>query len=172
MITLLTTIIDKTNEAIGKTVRWLLILMVFGTFANVVWRYVFEKYSIPLNESVIIMNSMVFMLGAAYALQTNQHVRVDVFYEKFSIKKKAVADLIGTIFFLLPMCGFLLYSSWGYALSSWQIHEASANTGGLPGLYLVKTIIPLTAFLMFLQGLSDIVSNIKKIKRLKTEEVN
>lgn len=164
MINLITTVISKANEYIGKTVRWLLLLMVFGTFANVVWRYVFEKYSIPLNESVIIMNSMVFMLGAAYALQTNQHVRVDVFYAKFSDKQKAVADLLGTIFFLLPMCGFLLYASWGYALSSWQIHESSASTGGLPGLYLVKTIIPLTALLMLLQGMVEIVANFKKIR--------
>lgn len=163
MFTTLATIINKTNEIIGKTIKWLLLFMVFATFVNVVWRYVFEKYSIPLNESVIIMNSMVFMLGAAYALQTNQHVRVDVLYTKFSLKQKALADLIGTVVFLLPVCGFLLYSSWGYAAASWQIHEASANTGGLPGLYWVKSIIPLTAILMLLQGVADIIANIKKL---------
>ncbi len=164
MINKLVSGINKTNEYIGRTVKWLLIFMVLATFANVVWRYVFEKYSIPMNESVIIMNSMVFMLGAAYALQTNQHVRVDVFYARFSDKQKAVADLIGTVLFLMPTCGFLLYSSWGYALSSWHIFESSPNTGGLPGLFLVKSIIPLTALLMILQGISDIVTNIKKIK--------
>lgn len=167
MINLLIAIIMKTNEYIGKTVRWLILLMVFGTFANVIWRYLFEKYSIPLNESVIIMNSMIFMLGAAYALQKNEHVRVDVFYANFSPRKKAMADLFGTTVFLLPMCGFLLYSSWDYALSSWHVYETSPNTGGLPGLYLVKSIIPLTALLMILQGVADIITNIKKIRGAK-----
>ncbi len=156
--------ISKVNELIGQLVRWLIVIMVVGTFANVVWRYVFDKYSIPLNESVIIMNSMVFMLGAAYALQTNQHVRVDVFYAYFSDKKKAMVDLFGTVCFLIPMFLFLLVYSWGYVTDSWHVKEASPNTGGLPGFYLVKTIIPATCILMLLQALADIVNNINKIR--------
>lgn len=157
-------ILDSFIKLIGAAVSWLVLLMVLGTLYNVVARYWFAQYSIPLEEVVRIMNAMVFLLAAPLLLQLDQHVRVDVFYTHFSEKKQAIVDLFGTLIFLFPVCGFIIYYSWQYVLSSWQQNEASAQTGGLPALYLVKTLIVLVAVLLILQGLSLVVKHIKCIK--------
>ncbi len=149
--------IDKLNQFIGNAVAWLVILMVLGTLYNVVARYYFEHYSIPLGEAVIIMNAMVFLLAAPLLLHLDQHVRVDVFYSRLSARKQAIVDLLGTLFLLLPLCGFIIFYSWHYVMSSWQQLEESGQTGGLPGLYLFKSLIVIVAVLMFLQGLSMLV---------------
>lgn len=149
--------IDKLNQLIGHAVAWLVILMVFGTLYNVVARYYFEQYSIPLGELIIIMNAVVFMLAAPLLLYADQHVRVDVFYASFSTRIQAIVDFLGTLFLLMPFCGFVIYYSWQYVASSWIQLEASGQTGGLEGLYLVKSLIILVAVLLILQGLSLLV---------------
>lgn len=159
--------IDKLNEWIGNAVAWLVLLMVLGTLYNVVARYFFEQYSIPLGEAVIIMNAMVFMLAAPLLLRLDQHVRVDVFYSRFSPRGKAVVDLFGTLFLLFPLCGFILFYSWHYVVSSWQQHEESAQTGGLPALYLVKSLIIVMAVLLILQGISILVYKWRVIRNPK-----
>lgn len=156
--------IDKLNRFIGNAVAWLVILMVFGTLYNVVARYYFEQYSIPLGELVIIMNAMVFLLAAPLLLYADQHVRVDVFYSRFSIRKKALVDFLGTLFFLLPLCGFILYYSWQYVSSSWKQLEGSGQTGGLEGLFLVKSLIIVVAVLLILQGFSMLAHKLQTIR--------
>lgn len=159
--------IDKINEIIGNAVAWLVLLMVVGTLYNVIGRYFFEHYSIPLGELVIIMNAMVFMLAAPLLLASDQHVRVDVFYSHFSTRKQAVVDFLGTLFLLFPLCGFIAFYSWNYVASSWQYKEASKETGGLEGLYLVKSLIILMVVLMIIQGLSLLVHKAKLVKNPK-----
>lgn len=161
--------IDKLNRRIGHAVAWLVIFMVFGTLYNVVARYYFEQYSIPLGELVIIMNAMVFMLAAPLLLYADQHVRVDVFYSRFSARQKATVDFLGTLFFLLPLCGFIIYYSWGYVSNSWAQREASGQTGGLEGLFLVKSLIIIVAVLLILQGLSIMVHKWQRIRQPKTD---
>ncbi len=156
--------IDKLNRTIGNAVAWLVVLMVFGTLYNVVARYYFGQYSIPLGELVIIMNDMVFMLAVPLLLHLDQHVRVDVFYSNFSTKKQAIIDFLGTLFLLFPLCGFILYYSLGYVISSWGQKEGSQQTGGLEGLYLVKSIIIVMVILLILQGLSLLVKKFLLIK--------
>lgn len=157
-------LIDKLNRFIGNAVAWLVLLMVIGTLYNVIARYYFEHYSIPLGEAVIIMNASVFLLAAPLLLKLDQHVRVDVFYSRMSSRQQAIVDFLGTLFLLLPLCGFIIFYSWRYVIASWQQLEESAQTGGLPGLFLFKTLIIIVAVLLFLQGLSIMVHKFRQIK--------
>lgn len=160
--------IDKLTQFIGNAVAWLVLFMVFGTLYNVIARYYFEHYSIPLGEAVVIMNAMVFLLAAPLLLQLDQHVRVDVFYSRMSARQKATVDFGGTLFLLLPLCGFIVFYSWVYVTSSWKQLEESGQTGGLPGLYLFKTLIIVVAVLLFLQGLSIMIQKLNDIKSTTT----
>ena len=148
--------LDAVNELIGSSVSWLTLFMMFITCLIVVARYVFNLGSIALQETVMYMHGMVFMLGIGYTLKHQGHVRVDIFYEKLSIRKKALIDLFGTLVFLLPIGLFILLSSLNYVFFSWSLSESSAQPGGLPGVFLLKTLIPLMAFLLVLQGLAEI----------------
>ncbi len=164
-------IIDNINRWIGAAVAWLTLLMVLGTLYNVVTRSLLQQYSMGLGEVVGIMNNMVFLLAAPLLLQLDQHVRVDVFYSRMSSQKKALVDLLGTIFMLLPFCGFILYYSWGYVLASWQQNEASRQTDGLPALYLVKTLILIFAVLLVLQGIAIILKKWHLLRSHNAETV-
>ena len=130
--------------------------MVFTTCLVVVLRYIFNVGSIALQESVMYMHATVFMLGIGYTLKHQGHVRVDIFYEKFSIRTRAIVDLLGTLFFLLPLGIFFLLGSLNYVSFSWSLLESSAQPGGLPGIFLLKTLIPLMAGLLLIQGLAEI----------------
>jgi len=155
--------ISQISEWIGKTIAWLTLGMVLVTFIVVVMRYVFNEGSIALQESVIYMHAIVFMLGAAYTLNHDGHVRVDIFYGRMSLRKKAMTNLFGNIFFLIPVCGFILWSSWEYVLDAWEIKESSREAGGLPWVYLLKTSIIFMGCLLILQSIANILSNIADI---------
>ncbi len=153
-------IINAVNEWIGKTISWLTLAMVITTFIIVVLRYAFDLGWIALQESVSYMHAIIFMLGAAYTLKHNAHVRVDILYQRYSIKTQAWIDCIGTLLLLMPFTGFIIWSSWEYVADSWAIKEGSRNSGGLPGVYLLKTSIILMAGLLILQSLSLFLQNL------------
>lgn len=153
-------LIDGISIAVGKTTAWLTLAMVLLTTYLVVMRYVFNSTSIALQELVLYMHASVFMLGAAYALQSDQHVRVDVLYRGLSSRKKAVLDIIGTLCFLLPFTALVAYYGYNYAASAWKYREASTQPGGLPYVYLLKTLLPAFAVMMFLQGIAELLRNI------------
>jgi TRAP-type mannitol/chloroaromatic compound transport system permease small subunit len=134
--------------------------MVITTFIIVVLRYAFDIGWIAMQESVSYMHAFVFMLGAAYTLKHNGHVRVDIFYQRCSQRTQAWIDCIGTILLLMPVTGFILYSSWEYVADSWAIHESSRNSGGIPAVYLLKTSILLMAGLLILQSIALFLSNL------------
>jgi TRAP-type mannitol/chloroaromatic compound transport system permease small subunit len=152
----------RLSELTGAGIAWLTILMVVGTFVVVVLRYVFDLGWIWMQESVTWMHAAVFMLGAAYTLKRDEHVRVDIFYSRMSRRQQAIVDLLGTLLFLLPVSVFLFAASWGYVHSSWSIHEASREAGGLPYPFvpILKTFIPLTAVLLLLQATADFLTNV------------
>ncbi len=152
--------IDAINEWVGKVISWLTLLMVLTTFIIVVLRYVFDIGWIFMQESVTYMHAVVFMLGAAYTLKHNAHVRVDIIYQKCSIKTRAWIDCIGTLLLLMPVTGFIIYSSWEYIADSWAIQESSRNSGGLPGVYLLKTTILFMAGLLILQSIALFFQNL------------
>ncbi len=144
--------LDHIAELTGRVVSWLTLAMVVVTLLVVVLRYVFGIGSIALQESITYLHAMVFMLCAAYTLKHDAHVRVDIFYQRWSPHTRAWVDLLGTLLLLAPVCLFIISASLDYVISSWSIHERSREAGGLDGVYILKTAIPLMALLMLLQG--------------------
>jgi len=149
--------IDVINRKIGECVSYFTFLMAAITFAVVVLRYGFNLGWIAMQESVIYLHAAVFLLGSAYTLQHDGHVRVDVFYRRFSEKRKALVNLMGTLFLLLPVMIFITAVSWHYVFESWQTLEGSMESGGLPFLYVLKSFILLFSFTMLLQGISEAI---------------
>ncbi|MDX1467385.1 MAG: TRAP transporter small permease subunit [Halomonas sp.] len=152
--------LDRASERLGTSLSWLILVMMLIQFLIVVLRYAFSVNSIPMQESVMYMHAAVFMLAAAYTLKHDGHVRVDIFYRAMTPKRKALVDLAGTLFLLLPVMGFVILSSLGYVGKSWAILEGSPDSGGIPGVFLLKTLIPLFAGLMILQALVEAVKNV------------
>lgn len=150
--------IENANRRLGEALSWLTSLMVLVTFVVVVLRYVFDIGWIWMQESVTWMHALVFMLAASYTLGHDEHVRVDIFYRGMNEQKKALVNLLGALFLLAPTWLFLIIVSWDYVAASWAVQESSMEAGGLPGLFLLKSIIPLTAVLMLLQGVSQALS--------------
>jgi TRAP-type mannitol/chloroaromatic compound transport system permease small subunit len=153
-------IIDSFTEMLGKMISWLTLLMVLLTFTIVVLRYGFNLGWIAMQESVLYFHGIVFMLGAAYTLKHDGHVRVDIFYQKFSLTQKAWVNLIGGLVLLMPVCVFIFFISINYVLAAWQIMERSSEAGGLPLVYLNKTLILTLAVTMVFQGLAEVLRNL------------
>jgi len=151
--------LDRVNAWVGRIIAWLALAMVLVTFLVVVLRYGFDAGSIALQESVTYMHAMLFMLAAAYTLQRDGHVRVDIFYHSFSRRGRAWVDLFGTLVLLVPVCLFILASSWGYVAESWAVHEASREAGGLPYVYWLKTLMVAMPLLLLLQGVVWVLRN-------------
>jgi len=152
--------IDRINDVIGRGIAWLTLVMVLVTFMVVVLRYTFSIGWIAMQESVIYLHALVFMLGAAYTLKQNTHVRVDIFYEKMSARTKAWVDLSGALLLLAPFCLFIIVISWNYVGLSWSLLEGSRDAGGLPAVFLLKTTIPVMAGLLMLQGIAQALRSI------------
>ena len=149
--------IDRLNTAIGRAVAWLALVIVLLQFALVVARYVFGFGSIWLTETVVYANAALFLLAAAWTLRAGGHVRVDVFYAQASARRRALIDLAGSVVLLLPFALVLLWLSAPYAARSWAILERSQESSGLPLVFLLKTLIPVFALLMALQGVAQAI---------------
>lgn len=148
-------ILDNFADKTGTVIAPLTLVMMLATCIVVASRYVFRTGAIPLQESVIYMHGIVFMLGIAYTLKDQGHVRVDILYQRFSPRMQAAVDLAGTLVFLLPVCIFIFWTSLDYVKLSWSMGEGSAEPGGLPGVYLLKTLIPIMAILLIVQGIAE-----------------
>ena len=146
---------------------WLTLCMVVITVIIVVMRYVFDAGLIWLQESVIWMHAAVFMVGAAYTLLHEEHVRVDIFYRKMSSGRRALVDLLGAVLFLLPLCGFLAFKSFDFAATSWSIHEISREPGGLPFPMIpaMKSIVILMPIAVGLQGISLMLRSLAVLRK-------
>ena len=148
--------LESVTRGVGLLTAGLTLVMVIVMSIVVVQRYVFDSGAIWLQESITFMHAAVFMLGAAYTLAENDHVRVDIFYSRLGDRGQALVNLVGTWLLLLPFCGFLIWTSWDFVAMAWSVKEASAEPGGLPFPFpaVVKSFIPLGAALLFLQGLA------------------
>ena len=151
-ISAITPTIDKTVTGAGRVVMWLLLLMALVQFAVVILRYVFGINYIFMQESIIYMHGAVFMIAAGYALLTNDHVRVDIFYREASEKRKALVDFIGTYLLLFPVCILLLWVASPYVGNSWAVFEGSPEASGIQGVYILKSFIPAFAILLAMAG--------------------
>jgi TRAP-type mannitol/chloroaromatic compound transport system permease small subunit len=149
------TTIDRLNEAVGRTVSWLTTVLVFLVCADVFFRYLLDRTANWVMELEWHLFAVIFLLGAAYTLRHDRHVRVDLFYERFSERDKALVDLVGSLLFLLPWSALLVWVSSAYAWEAFRSGETSPNPGGLPLFWPIKAMIPLGMFLLFLQGIAQ-----------------
>ena len=159
-------LLDRISSITGKAAAWLTLSMVIVTFIVVIMRYVFDAGLIWVQESVVWMHAVVFMLGAAYTLRAEEHVRVDIFYRSMSERRRAWVNLIGVITFLLPLCAFLAWASFDFVALSWSIGESSRESGGLPYPFvpLLKSVLLLMPLAVSLQGLSMFARSIKTLR--------
>lgn len=159
-------LIDRVSIAIGRLTAWLTLFMVITTVVIVVMRYAFDAYLVWLQETLVWMHATVFMLGAAYTLQHEGHVRVDVFIRRLGDRGQAWVNLCGVVLFLLPMCVFLGAKSYDFTMTSWAMHEASREPGGLPYplLPIIKTVLVLMPLTVGLQGLSMLARSIAVLR--------
>ena len=157
--------IDRLSNRLGHTFAWFTLIMVIVMAVIVVLRYVFQIGSIALQESVIYINALIFTFGVAYTLKEQGHVRVDIFYNRLEGRQRAWVDLFGTLLFLIPSTGFIIWVSWDYVSVSWRIREGSAETSGLPYVFLLKTAILVLPALLLLQGVSELFKSVSTIRR-------
>jgi len=160
--------LEQLIERIGQLTSWLVLGMVLLTALVVLLRYWFDLGWIALQESISYFHSTVFMLGASYTLKHNEHVRVDIFYDHLSDTARAWVDLSGHLFILIPVMVFIFWVSWPYVVSSWEIKEASGEAGGLPGVYLLKSLILLMPGLLIAQALALILKAVVKVSESKS----
>ena len=156
--------LDSINKHVGSIIRWSALLMVLLQFSIVVLRYVFGVSFIFLNEGVLYLHSTLFMLGAGYTYLIDGHVRVDIFYAKFTSRGKAKIDLFGHLAFLFPALLVMLYWTWPTVQTSWAIWEGPISVGGIPASFLLKSLIPGFCILILLQGVSALIKDTVKIK--------
>jgi len=160
--------IDTFNDRIGSWIAWLAVVMVMVQFTVVLLRYIFGIGLIMLQESVVYLHGILFMLGAGYTLLRGGHVRVDIFYQPASARSKAVIDLAGALLFLLPVCGLIAIYSFPYIANAWAVHEGSKETSGIQAVYLLKSVILIFTALVGLQGVSMALHSILVICGMET----
>lgn len=160
----LTEFIDKFTDGLGRAIAWLMLAMVLVTLAVVILRYALDQGAIVLQESVMYLHGLAFMLGIPYALKEDAHVRVDIVYARLSPRGKAAVDITGHLLFLIPLSLFILVYSWDYVASAWRVMEGSAEVGGLPAVFLLKTLIPAMAVLLLVQGIAEILRCLPALK--------
>jgi TRAP-type mannitol/chloroaromatic compound transport system permease small subunit len=152
--------IDSLNQRLGSWVAWLALIMVLVQFVVVLMRYVFGMGSIAMQESIIYMHGILFMVGAGYTLLHDGHVRVDIFYREATPKHKAKVDIFGVLAFLLPVCILIWIYSWPYVVSAWEVYEGSKETSGIQAVFLLKTIVLVFCVLVALQGISMLIHSL------------
>lgn len=152
--------LDSIAEYTGTTTAWLTGIMVLVACTVVTLRHVFGIGSVALQESVTYMHALVFMLGAAYTLKKGEHVRVDIVYRKLSLRARAWVEVLGSLLFTLPLMIFIGWGSWDFVQESWRIREGSTDSGGLGGVYLLKSLLPLMAVSVSLQAIAELLRNL------------
>ena len=159
-------IIDDITRYIAYLTAFILALLVLLVIFDATSRYLFSEGSTALQELEWHFFDVVILMSIAYTLRNNAHVRVDIFYEKFSPKTKALVHILSFVFFVLPLAGLIIYIGVGYVEMSYVQHEASSNPGGLPHRWIVKSLMPLAFVLLFLQAFKELVSDIKTWRSL------
>ncbi|NVJ65198.1 MAG: TRAP transporter small permease subunit [Gammaproteobacteria bacterium] len=144
----------------GKLVSWLTLFMVLAVVLVLILRHGFGLSAIPLKESVTYMHALVFMIGAAYTFKHNEHVRVDVFYQKFSPRKKAWVEILGFVFLLIPVCWFIYHYSINTVALNWALETGSNDPGGIPYLYILMGLLLVLPVSLFMQGLASSLKNV------------
>ena len=153
-------VLDGLSQRLSRFIAWLPVVMAALTVIVVILRYGFGVGAIAAQESVIYLHGTLFMLGASCTLQAGEHVRVDVFYQRFNARTRAWVNALGHVVFTLPLCALIGFSSLDYVIESWATQETSAEPGGIPAVFLLKTLLPVMATLLALQALSEIFKSL------------
>jgi TRAP-type mannitol/chloroaromatic compound transport system permease small subunit len=155
-------LIDTFIEWTGKTVSWLVLGLVLLICYDVAMRYLFQQGSVALQELEWHLFALIFLLGSAYTLKHDEHVRVDIIYQSrfMSDKKRALVNIFGAIFLLLPFCILILTSSWPFVENAFYYNEGSPDPGGLPYRFLLKGSLLVAFGLLILQALADLARNV------------
>lgn len=166
--------VERLNDRIGAVLRWLALAMVLIGAYNALARYLTRFAGVPLSSNALnelqwYLFSLIFLLGAAYGLRTDVHVRVDVLFQRLSARRQAWIDLLGTLLFLLPFSVVMLEVSWPVVKASWAVRETSPDPGGLPR-WPIKAVILVSFGLLALQGLAHLVRQVEVIRSAGAEE--
>lgn len=157
-------LLDRVNRITGSAVRWLALAMVLLQFAVVLLRYAFGVSQVYLNEGVLYMHAALFMLGSGYTLLVGGHVRVDIFYARFPERRRVLVDVLGAHLFLFPSMLALLWFSWPTVRNSWAAWEGAISVGGIPALFLLKSLIPAFCLLMVIQGGACLLRDVVRVR--------
>jgi len=160
----MTKILDNISKNFGDFSGWMAFILVILVGLNVFFRYVFNINFNALAELEWHLFTLIFLLCGASNILSNKHVRVDVFYHKFSEKTKHIIDLVGHLIFLVPWCILGIFTCYNYASNSFYINESSSNPGGLPFVYILKFVVVLSFLLLLLQSISEVIKSVKFIK--------
>lgn len=152
--------INGLNWIVGQVFSWLSLGIVVICFWVVVERYLFSTTRLWMQDLYVWLNGAMFTTVAGFALLRNDHVRVDIFYRGARNRTKALADLVGVVFFLLPFCTIVFVYGLPFVQRSWKYMEGSANVGGMPGLYVLKTFVLVFAVLVGLQAVSMLIRSV------------
>jgi TRAP-type mannitol/chloroaromatic compound transport system permease small subunit len=163
-IALFVTAVGRLNTFVGKTFSWLTLAAVVVCFTVVVQRYLLSMTQLWMQDLYVWLNGAMFMAVAGYTLLIDGHVRVDILYRPASPRRKAAMDLIGVLIFLLPFCAVVWIWGFEYVQRAWMLREGSANPGGMPGLYLLKTFILVFVVLVGLQGIAMALRSLLVLK--------
>ncbi len=159
--------LDRVSSVAGQAVSWLTLLMVLVTVVIVIMRYAFDAGLIWLQESLTWMHAVVFMLGAAWTLQQDEHVRVDVFYRTMGVRQRALVNLLGVVLFVYPLCGFIFYEALDYVQRAWAFREISRDSGGLPypAIPVLKSVLLLMPLAVALQGTALLLRSVERLRQ-------
>jgi TRAP-type mannitol/chloroaromatic compound transport system permease small subunit len=154
--------IDAFTECVGKCTSWLIIILVLLVGYDVSMRYLFQSGSIGLQELEWHLFSIIFLIGAAYTLKHDEHVRLDILYRSklLSDRHRAWIDVFGTLFILIPFCLLIVISAWPFVSQAYIHLEASPDPGGLPARWVIKTIIPAGFSLLLIQGVAEVIKKL------------
>ncbi|MEM9919437.1 MAG: TRAP transporter small permease subunit [Bacteroidota bacterium] len=152
-------IFGRLNEWVGRSIAWLTTALMLLVCFDVVTRYLLKDTATWIMELEWHLFALIFLIGAGYTLKHDRHVRVDLFYTRFSERDKAWVNLLGGLLFLVPWCLLIIYTSFGFALDAWQINEGSPDPGGLPARYIIKFSITIGMILLLLQALAQMAAS-------------
>jgi len=165
----ITRIIDLMNEKIGRAISWLALIMILVQFAVVVMSYVFGLGSIFMQESIVYMHALIFLVAAGYTLLHDGHVRVDIFYGSASPQRKALVNFLGVLVFLWPFCALIFFVSTKFITAAWAVKEGSPEGSGIQAIYLLKSVIWIFAGSLILQGFSLLVNSWLVMRGIKAD---
>jgi len=156
--------IAKLGSPCGRLISWCTLLLVIVTVTDVSLRYLFDAGNIAVQELEWHLFGLVFLLSAAWGLEEDAHVRIDIFYGRFGERGQALVNIFGCLVFLLPFAALIVWTSLPFVEQSWAVLERSPDPGGLPYRFLLKSAIPLAFVLVFLQGLVMLAQNIARLR--------